>query len=74
MAKTQKVAMNKGAFEVKKKSDRQAVVTFPPGMMVGKEINADALVLALLKYAPASEVEGQGVSCCGDGSGACCVT
>ena len=60
-------------FEVKRKSDSEAVVKFPAGLKVGKNIDSDKLLIALLKYSPSTEVEGQSAGCCGHGDNSCCV-
>jgi hypothetical protein len=67
------MAKAKFRYEVKRKSDTEAVVKFPSGIKVGKNIAADKLLIALLKAPPASEVQGQcgDLACCGDNG--CCV-
>ena len=61
-------------FEVKRKSDSEAVVLFPTGLKVGEKIDADKLLIALLKYSPTpKQVEGQSQGCCGHGADSCCV-
>jgi hypothetical protein len=49
----------KFGFVVKRKSDTEAVVMFPSGIKVGKNIDADKLLIALLKHSHQAEVQGQ---------------
>ena len=60
-------------FEVKRKSDQEAVVTFPPDLKVGANIDADKLLIALIRFPGKHETKGPRVEgdCCGHNG--CCV-